>query len=1004
MTCKSSICNRIAGTFLFLVCYFFVYGQQKDLKFHHIGIEHGVSELTNEYIFEDLEGFIWIGSISGLNRYDGKSVRKYLWNPEDSTSIHGENIQSPFFELDRNGFWFCTYEAINYYDRKHDHFEDYFLVDSTTRKEIVAYHVFHLDSLAQLWLLADENKIYTFDTKTREFTFISVLPFKAQRAKALTDQQGRIKKIFAFTVNEPGIIQFDLDHEQVIKTRALLQKVDGHIVFAREILIENDSVLWFGGNSEIVRYNFIKERARRIPVPIFLDMETWSDSKLIITKDEDGILLFDKETLTFGPQYKHEVTNRYSVLTNRIRYISKVRNGGYWFCSEGVGISSTYPAKTKFELLNPYQNRDVFFNPIFFTSIDNAIYTCLDREGLIILNDQGAIIEKLNTQDPVVTNRLKNVYNTFFDRHDRMWISSYLGPCVYTPQNKKVTPVGSGKLFSGIELVDGRILFLDRDTGIHQMVESHLNVSFPMVRPEIFVQSYASPFVDHLGRLWLSEDISRCFIIDPVSFDTLASLPIKGFPASYIEVPTSNTMWVISSMGLFNIDTKNLRIRKNYTEHNGFPATNLSGMLMDKKGNLWIATGSDMIVFNPMDSTARIYKGYDGLPVTTFNPGSVCQFADGKMWFGSPDGITSFYPDQITDISTAAIPQITSFQINDHKPASLQCLSTQSTNITEIEKMRFSYKENTLGFIVNALEYSAPSSNKVMYKMENLDPDWVTTTNGALVRYPNMPPGKYIFYVKAFNSDGVANEKLRILEISIIPPYYKTWWFYTLLVLAGLGLLSLFLYLRISKALEIQKVRLRLYENLHDDVGSRLTSIVMSADMMLKEEKSNPTLQQMVSTGRSIISNMKRLVWAIDPVNESMESLILKIRDDRNMTLDPVVHFELASDPAMQQKVIPGEIRYQLMSIISEAFHNITKYAQAKNVWVHFFKKDKHLVMTIRDDGIGFDPARVSNDKVKTSGYGLGNMSKRMKRVNGNLDISSSPGQGTTITVAIPLK
>ncbi len=288
--------------------------------------------------------------------------------------------------------------------------------------------------------------------------------------------------------------------------------------------------------------------------------------------------------------------------------------------------------------------------------------------------------------------------------------------------------------------------------------------------------------------------------------------------------------------------------------------------------------------------------------------------------------------------------------------------------------------------------------------MEGLDPDWVNASNGAQVRYPNMNPGKYTFLVKAFNSDGIVNEKLRRLVINIIPPYYKTWWFRTMVILAMLGLVSLFLYLRISKTLELQKVRLRLYENLHDDVGSRLMAIVMSADMMLNDDKSNPRMQQIATIGKSIVNNMKRLVWAIDPENENMESLLLKIRDDRNMTLDPAVHFTLESEPALNQKIIPGEIRYQLMSIINEAFNNISKYAKAQNVEVRFQRQSNQLVMVIKDDGIGFDPGSAKKDNVRSSGYGLGNMEKRMKRIKGNLVIKSSPGNGTSITVSIPLK
>jgi signal transduction histidine kinase len=315
------------------------------------------------------------------------------------------------------------------------------------------------------------------------------------------------------------------------------------------------------------------------------------------------------------------------------------------------------------------------------------------------------------------------------------------------------------------------------------------------------------------------------------------------------------------------------------------------------------------------------------------------------------------------------------------------------------------YKKNSLTFVVNALEYTAPFKNKVRFMMEGVDQDWLEENSGISIRYPNLQPGSYTLKVQAGNSDEVFNDEIRMLAITITPPFHRTWWFYILIFLAGAGLIALFFYLNFRRKLEVQKTRLRLYENLHDDVGSRLTAIVLSAEEVIREDQAeNPKLLHIHKVAKSIVNNMRRLVWAIDPENDTMTSMVQKIRYDKSLILDErlPVHIELPE--SMKQMILPGEVRYQLSSIVNEALNNISKYAEAKNAWIRFQKVNSHLHMQVEDDGKGFDMQETGKDKVKGSGYGLGNMHKRIERVKGEIEIQSAPGKGTRIDVRIPLE
>jgi signal transduction histidine kinase len=267
-----------------------------------------------------------------------------------------------------------------------------------------------------------------------------------------------------------------------------------------------------------------------------------------------------------------------------------------------------------------------------------------------------------------------------------------------------------------------------------------------------------------------------------------------------------------------------------------------------------------------------------------------------------------------------------------------------------------------------------------------------------------LPAGTYRFVIYAANSDGIYNPAPRELLITITPPFYKTWWFITLIALLAIGIVAYIIYLRFSKTLELQRVRLKLYENLHDDVGSRLTAIVLSAEEIERNEKWNhPKLLSIANIARSIVGNMRRLVWAIDPENDRMVSILQRINYDGGVILGDKIQLELNIPDALKSMVVPGEIRYQMASICNEAFNNIAKYARAKMVTLTITREGRNLKLSIHDDGIGFDPAEQARHTVSGSGYGLNNMRKRAARVKGQLHIESKPGEGTIVEAVFPL-
>ncbi len=983
--------------------------QQGSLLFHHLKLEDGLSELTNQYVAKDSEGFIWISSISGLNRFDGTVVKRYFPNPDDSLAIYGGLVQSNFFEDTSSHLWFTTYNAINGYDRKHDCFHHYMVEDSLASR-LADYHVLYLDPRNELWLVTDDSILRTFNVYSHKFSFVAKLESYCQRATVITGSYKQVTRIYGYTQLTSGLLEVIFnDHENVPDQKLLWAQKNHVLEKPKKIIADGDSVIWIIAENLLVKYNFLNKSVRSLPIKDILAIEEFNDSVLLVSIEKDGVFEFNKNTFSFGFQYISENNNTLSLLSNTINYISRDKDKGFWFSSKDLGLSYAYVGKKKFTNFNLILKNDpgnLNFNAKDIVVNHAGHILCNTGEGLFELDKECRIIKKIEIKDSETTDRLNSINRLFEDSKDRLWLNSLSGLSFLWPSLQAANHISNFPevFFEGIELNDGRLIFSRSEGGIYVMNGGA--DSLTQIRPDSLNMAYLSIKQDRKARIWMNDGIGNYIVLNPNTFNKIAEIPITGIYSMMIESGDGRTVWIASSDGLYNIDAENLKLRKIYNENNGLPSVGLNSILMDKTGKLWITCRSGIIVFNPKTEESIVYNYEDGLPASNFNHNAAYQFEDGEMWFGSPAGITKFNPDRLQDIQIKAIPQITELLINDQLPVNtLICEKTKSTNISEIEKLTFSYRNRTLTFIVNSLEFSAPKKNKVRYWMEGIDTDTIETTSGTRIRYPNLPSRNFTFCVQAANSDGKYSDDIRKLEICINPPFYKTWWFILSMVLLTLGPIAYIIYLRISKKIELQNVRLRLYENLHDDVGSRLSAIAISAQELLRQDQTgNPKVQQISKMANSIVGNMRRLVWAIDPDNDSMNSLVEKIRHDKSFILDEAVEFHLDLDLHLSPVIVPGEVRYQLTSIVNEALNNISKYAKAKNVWIQLTKEERELNMVIRDDGIGFNIENVTNDKVKASGYGLGNMQKRVTRVKGSISINSLPGEGTTILVRIPFR
>jgi signal transduction histidine kinase len=287
--------------------------------------------------------------------------------------------------------------------------------------------------------------------------------------------------------------------------------------------------------------------------------------------------------------------------------------------------------------------------------------------------------------------------------------------------------------------------------------------------------------------------------------------------------------------------------------------------------------------------------------------------------------------------------------------------------------------------------------------LSGVDQQWIPAGNNRTVSYNKLKGGDYTFRLKCvFQEDKNSTEELSV-RFSIDKPFNQTIWFYLLILAMVFGIFYLIYRIRVNRLLAIEKIRFGLSRDLHDDMGSTLSTINILS--VIAEEKlqhdtqlSRDYLKRINGISQQMMESMDDIIWSINPVNDNMDKVIVRMREFAAGILEPQnisLRFEASENVSHTGIKMRG--RRDLFLIFKEAINNSAKYSQAKNVLIQIEIRNKSLVLNISDDGKGFE---LSQDKF---GNGLLNMKKRADDMNGKISIRSAPGEGTKITLIISL-
>jgi len=298
--------------------------------------------------------------------------------------------------------------------------------------------------------------------------------------------------------------------------------------------------------------------------------------------------------------------------------------------------------------------------------------------------------------------------------------------------------------------------------------------------------------------------------------------------------------------------------------------------------------------------------------------------------------------------------------------------------------------------------YTNAQNNLFRNILDGYEDEWTTSGDGKII-YNNLPPGTYTFRAVGITSEGLQSNNTIAIPFHIYPPFWRTIWFQLGMLAIITGVILAFFVYRDRQRRRLQQMRDAIARDLHDDMGSNLSTIKLLSEFELMKypaDKQQP-LRTILEKTNLVMESMYEIIWSINPAKGQATDIISKIKDYIIQVLEPLnidIHFELAGDLSQKDWRLTIDQRRQLFLICKEAVNNIAKYANATQVTFSLQKEKGHVVLAIRDNGIGFDP------KTMVPGNGLLNMQVRAQALHGEVAVDSRPGEGASVKLSLPYR
>jgi ligand-binding sensor domain-containing protein/signal transduction histidine kinase len=552
-------------------------------------------------------------------------------------------------------------------------------------------------------------------------------------------------------------------------------------------------------------------------------------------------------------------------------------------------------------------------------------------------------------------------------------------------------------------------------------------------------------YEDRRGDLWISTGgrprllrWDRGAATAQVYPEVESLLPIGAKNNLFVEDGAGNLWLGFGGVGVVRYAKDRFKL---FTAADGIPAGNINSMFLDSKGRLWIASSqsglarvgdpaaerqaivsytlaeglSSNIVWNiTEDSWGRLYIGTDhSLDRLDPSTGRIRHFttadglannqvsggfrdSHGSLWFGSNTGLSRFIPEP-DHPQPPPIALINRLQISG-SPYPVSDLGESAVHDVELARSQSNIQIEFAG-----IAFGAGERLRYQHKLEGADQEWSAITEQRAVYLANLAPGRYRFLVRAVNAAGVVSETPASFSFTILSPLWLRWWFLALAAtIAGLAVYTVYRY-RVTQLLKLERMRTRIATDLHDDIGANLTRISILSEVAAQQGGAGASpvsgsLQAIAEIARESVASMSDIVWAINPQRDSLIDLTRKMRQHaEEVFVLRGIELKFSAPDTAPDLRIGVDVRRDLYLVFKEAVNNAARHSDCVRADVELRVEDARLILTISDNGRGFDP------ETRTEGAGLLSMRRRAADLGGELSLESLIGAGSRVRLTIPL-
>ena len=1028
-------CKRTCSIIILILLVFEPLFSQ-SVKFEHISIQHGLSHNTVHSIIEDKRGFIWFATEDGLNRYDGYNFKIFRNTRNDSTSL-SDNFVWTLFEDSEGDIWVGTNNGgLNKYNSDTESFLRYTVtagvIGGLSNNSIRSIYE---DNSGELWVGTGGGGLNLFNRTSEKFS--QFLPNLSDNILDIEeDSEGNL----LIATDGSGLIRLSRDREKYVSIKNGEENLINSIW---SLAVDDENSIWIGTNGNgLLKYR--NGKFNKISLNNKNDVSQGSanitdiqiiDQTAIWVSTEGGLYQLNKKGKILKSYYNIP-TDQFSLRTNIIRRIFIDDTNILWIGTVGNGINKLV---SEFKKVKHYTH-----NPSVPNSLSHDIIRSVyeEKNGLLWIGTLGGGLNLYNPRTDKFTHFKRNAKNPkslsndgvtaiHKDTKGNLWIGTWGGGLnklndsnltnsfelyEHKPGNRNslinnivqaIHEDAKGNLWIGTE--KGLDYFQPASNKFIHFVNENNNefsLSDNRIQSNCIVE-------DSKGNLWIGtwNGLNKLSLTDKkINSNSLKfnryenesnnpkSLSDSRITAIYEDA--DGQLWIGTHGGglnklIYEVDEKISFI--NYSKREGLASNVIYGILGDDSGNLWISTNDGLSRFDTKNEIFRNYQEGDGFQSNQFFWGASAKGRDGRLYFGGINGLNSFYPSELKDNPHVPPVYITELQVFN-KPLKVSSDdSPLKKSIMNTDIIELSYDVYVLSFEFVALDYVNPDYNNYKYMLVGFDKDWIPSGTRRYVTYSNLKNGEYEFKVKGSNNDGIWNEQGSSLKIIIETPFWKAWWFISLVVILVIVFILYFITSQFKQILAVERLRTKLAADLHDNIGSGLTEIAILSEVLstrLQHESKDilKSLNMISADSRQIIDKMSDIVWLVNPKRDSLYDLILRLEDNYSELLSQTnISFTSKNLRSLENISLTMEHRQHLFLIFKEGINNCITHGNCTEINLNADVKGKTLNMVLEDNGKGFDTA------INARGNGLENMRDRAKKIGGDLKIISSVGYGTKI-------